>query len=252
MLSKYMVQSLQDLALEQLPGTKALSKKLYIEHGNSRAALQAVAWAPTLLINSPISTSLEVLAGRLLALVGQHPCTHTEYLIEKMEGDNGLCISVENAVLWAEQDRPYIEEALLETARQLCEISGANLPPWMNAIDGQFAQQHNTVTPVPVVAVDASRGVERDKPEPVHKGWVMKKAALIDKHACHWATIQGDFHSASENGLSETAKAPVHGEWFEAAALNWANQRGKLKKEKKQGPANLATVWTSTKHTMEG
>ncbi len=153
MLSKYMVNSLQDLALEQLPGTKALSKKLYIEHGNSRAALQAVAWAPTLLINSPLSTSLEVLAGRLLALVNQHPCTHTEYLIEKMDGDDGLCISVENAVLWAEQDRPYIEEALLETARQLCEISGANLPPWMDAIDGQFAQQQSTATPAPVVAV---------------------------------------------------------------------------------------------------
>ena len=152
MLSKYMVQSLRDLALEQLPGTKALSKKLYIEHGNSRAALQAVAWAPTLLINSPLSTSLEVLAGRLLALVGQHPCTHTEYLIDKMDGDDGLSISVENAALWAEQDRSYIEEALLETARQLCDISGANLPPWMNVPNGQFAPQQSPATPAPVVA----------------------------------------------------------------------------------------------------
>ena len=157
MLSKYMVQSLRDLTLEQLPGTKALSRKLYTEHGNGRAALQAVAWAPVLLINSPLSTSLEILAGRLLALIGQHPCTHTEYLIDKMDGDDGLCMSVEDAVLWAEQDRPYIEEALLETARQLCEISGANLPPWMNAINGQFASQQSPATLAPAAKTKAKR-----------------------------------------------------------------------------------------------
>ena len=149
MLNKYMVQSLRDLALEQLPDTKALSKKLYIEHGNSRAALQAVAWAPTLLICSPLSTSLEVLAGRLLALVGKHPYTHTEYLIDKWDSDDELCTSVEDAVLWAEQDRPYIEEALLETARQLCEISGANLPLWMSTTNGQFVPAQ-TAPPAPV------------------------------------------------------------------------------------------------------
>lgn len=240
MLSKYMVQSLQDLALEQLPGTKALSKKLYIEHGNSRAALQAVAWAPTLLVNSPLSTSLEVLAGRLLALVGQHPCTHTEYLIEKMDGDDGLCISVENAVLWAEQDRPYIEEALLETARQLCEISGANLPPWMNAIDGQFAQQQNTVTPVPVVADDA----------PEKQVDAMKKAALIAALKYEWPSIEADIREATRNELKAAAHTRKHGEWDKDKARAWAVSKGKIKQT--TPVHSLAGAWpgTTTRHTI--
>jgi hypothetical protein len=57
---------------------------------------------------------------------------------------------------------------------------------------------------------------------------VIKKAALIAKHAAQWKTIQADFHDASENGLSEAAKTPKRGYWLEAAALEWAQQRGKL------------------------
>ena len=240
MLSKYRVQSLQDLALEQLPSTKALSKKLYIEHGNRRAALQAVAWAPTLLINSPLSTSLEVLAGRLLALVGQHPCTHTEYLIEKMDGDDGLCISVEDAVLWAEQDRPYIEEALLETARQLCDISGANLPPWMNVLDGQFAPEQNTATPAPVAADDA----------PEKQFDAMKKAALIAALEYEWPSIEADISDATRNGLKAAAHTGKHGEWDKDKARAWAVSKGKIKQT---APVHsLAGAWpgTTTRHTI--
>lgn len=118
--------------------------------------------------------------------------------------------------------------------------------------DAQLIEHYQTPAPAPVASESASRGMEPDKAGPVDKRWVMKKAALIDKHAAQWATIRRDFQDASENGLSKAAKAHGHGEWFEAAALNWADQRGKLEKEKEQGPANLATVWTSTKHTIEG
>jgi hypothetical protein len=108
-------------------------------------------------------------------------------------------------------------------------------------------------TPAPPdVAVGASGGVVTEKAGPVNRGWVMKKAALIDKHTYQWATIKGDFHSASENGLSKAAKAPGHGDWFEADALKWAEQRGKLKKEEEQGPATVGTVWTGRKHTLRG
>jgi hypothetical protein len=104
---------------------------------------------------------------------------------------------------------------------------------------------------LPVATDSAPGGVETDKAGPVNRGWVMKKAALIKKHTYQWATIKGDFHSASENGLSQAAKAPGHGEWVEADALKWAEQRGKLKNEREQGPATLGTVWTGKKHTID-
>lgn len=111
------------------------------------------------------------------------------------------------------------------------------------------AQTPDTPAPAPVVAASDSPA----KPAvTVDRGWVMKKSALIDKHAHQWDTIKGDFHSASENGLSKAAKAPGHGEWFEAEALDWAEQRGKLKKEKQQGPANSIFNLAGTKHTLEG
>ena len=80
----------------------------------------------------------------------------------------------------------------------------------------------------------------------------MKKAAMIVKHASQWKTINGDFHSASENGLSKAAKAPGHGEWYEAAALNWADQRGKRTKEDQQVPVNSVFNLAGTKHTTGG
>ena len=108
------------------------------------------------------------------------------------------------------------------------------------------------ISQMPEVAESAFGTLQTDKAGPVNKAWVMKKAALIRKHAAQWEKIDGDFHSASENGLSKAAKAPGHGVWFEAAALNWADQRGKLAKEKEQGSANFATVWKGKKHTIEG
>ena len=166
MLDKDKVNSLRDLALDHLPDTKALSKKNYIEHRNGRAALQAVAFAPTLLINSPLSTTVEKLAGELLALVGKHPDTHIEYLIDNSIDSDALSISVQDAVLWAEQDRPYIEELLMESAQKLCEISGVALPPWMASADDKSEVIQNIEKPAPVGAVSASSSVKPDKAEP--------------------------------------------------------------------------------------
>ena len=107
-------------------------------------------------------------------------------------------------------------------------------------------------TAAPVVAVGASDGVKPDKTGPVDKGWVMKKAALINKHIAQWPTINRDFQDASENDLSKAAKAPGHGEWFEAAALNWADQRGKRTKQDQQAPVNSVFNLAGTKHTTGG
>ena len=108
----------------------------------------------------------------------------------------------------------------------------------------------DTATLAPVVAVSASGGVESDKAGPVDRGWVMKKIALIAKHTHQWKTINRDFQDASENGLSDAAKAPEHGNWFEAAALNWARQRGKLTEDTQQGPVTLSTVWAGKTRTI--
>ena len=157
MLDEIKVNSLRDFALDHLPATKALSKKLYLEHKDSRAALQVVATAPTLLINSPLSTTVEKLAGRLLHLVGEHPDTHTESLIDCPVGGKALGITLEDAIRYAEQKRAPIEAALIETARSLSEISGALLPPWMNLHNEQFASAQ-TATPALLAALGTQRG----------------------------------------------------------------------------------------------
>ena len=102
-----------------------------------------------------------------------------------------------------------------------------------------------------VVIANAPDGVEPNKVGTRDKGWVMKKAALIKKHAYQWRTINRDFQDARENKLLSAAKASGHGAWFEAAALDWARQRGKLTEGNQQGPANLSTVWTGTRHTKQ-
>jgi hypothetical protein len=127
----------------------ALSKKLYLEHHDSRASLQAVATASTLLINSPLSTQVEKLAGRLLHLVGEHPDTHTEYLIDRAVGDKALGITLEDAARYAEQKKSLTEAALIETAQLLCEFSGVSLPLWMNTHKEQSAPEQSLTTPAP-------------------------------------------------------------------------------------------------------
>lgn len=90
------------------------------------------------------------------------------------------------------------------------------------------------------------------KPLPMNRGWVMKKAALISRHQHQWPTINGDFQGASENGLTKAAKSPGHGDWFEADALNWARQRGKLH-EATEPPALIpATPFSGLAHRIKG
>jgi hypothetical protein len=101
-----------------------------------------------------------------------------------------------------------------------------------------------SATPAPVVAAL----VESDKQAPVNRGWITKKAALIAKHSAQWPTANRDFQDAIENGLSKAAKAPGHGEWYEADALNWANQRGKLIDVSQPAPANSIFNLGETRH----
>lgn len=130
------------------------------------------------------------------------------------------------------------------------EGAGQNLALDPNVLDGmpEAAQP----PPLPVRAETALGNAEPVKAERVDAGWVMKRSALIKKHICRWPTIERDLRDASENGLSNAAKAPVHGEWFETLALNWAKQRTKYTEEVPERPAALETVWSTTQHKLEG
>ena len=78
--------------------------------------------------------------------------------------------------------------------------------------------------------------------------WICKKAALIKKNLYRWPTINRDFQDASENGLGAAAKAPMHGEWFESKALDWAKKKGKLSSSEQQSNALTGNFWPSTVH----
>lgn len=128
MLNKSDVLTLRDLALEQLPKVRA-TRDAAAQHSR-RTALQAVAFSPLGTQYNPASTAIELQASRLLALVGKHPETHDEHLIDVID-DDSLSITIEQALAEAERDRQKTETQLLEAARELCRLSGANSPAWM-------------------------------------------------------------------------------------------------------------------------
>ena len=253
MLTQNQVNSLRDLALEHLPEVRALSKELYSKHHDSRAALQVVAFAPDLVTNSPLSTTANKLAGQLIQLVGQHPETLTEHLIDKLN-DGSLGITPEDAHRWAMRDRPNTETLLIETARSLCEISGATLPPWVQAESEKVEPVQSNATPAPIVFAEAAAVCEKpraiDGPQ-----FSMRKAALIAAHIHEWPTIERDIADASANGLA-VAKHGARG-WWEAVAMDWARAKGKLKGVEKPSTVLVQSMHTMAsipgrKHTMEG
>ena len=75
----------------------------------------------------------------------------------------------------------------------------------------------------------------------------IKRAALIERHARQWPSIERDLKDASTNGLSTDAKAVGVGWWQEDKALTWATERGKLK-----AGMPVASVFTSTTHKIKG
>ena len=84
-------------------------------------------------------------------------------------------------------------------------------------------------------------------------GYVLRRRAAVKKHKDVWPTIEADFNHASENGLSNAAKAPPHGEWYETALLDWAAQRGKLVEPKKSlESVNSVFAIAGRQHRIEG
>jgi hypothetical protein len=82
-------------------------------------------------------------------------------------------------------------------------------------------------------------------------GNILNKRAFIAKYKDEWQTIDADFNHASENGLSKEAKAPLRGEWFEEAALKWADKKGKRQGDKNKTGPNSVFALSGKKHTIK-
>lgn len=92
---------------------------------------------------------------------------------------------------------------------------------------------HPSIQPLPTVPTAGAATSNKQ---------IMKKSALIKKNRGEWVTIESDFHSASENDLSNFAKAQKHGYWHEEDALAWANARGKIKSKKQTESTDLESA----------
>ena len=127
MLHTNKILSLRDLALDHLPKVRAKRDRMKA-HG-SIAALSAVAIAPLKTSHDVASTTIEKQAAVLLHWVHQHPDTSTEWLIPSV--DNSEKELEEILMKDALRNQPMTEVNMLESAKLLCELSGAPLPPWM-------------------------------------------------------------------------------------------------------------------------
>ena len=101
------------------------------------------------------------------------------------------------------------------------------------------------VVPVQTPAPESYTAIKKE-------GYVLKKAALINKYSDEWRSIDADFNHASENGLSAAAKATGHGDWYESAVLEWADQRGKRTATEAKRAPNSVFDLSGTRHTPNG
>jgi len=146
-----------------------------------------------------------------------------------------------------EGEHQWFTEPVRVTREQI-RIKAATLNKILNIWRKKHPAPAQTTT-APVVAASEAPELPTTR---VDRGWVMKKAALIEKLERQWSTINRDFQDASENGLSNAAKAPGHGNWFETDALNWARQRGKLSEATEQQAKTPATLFGGLTHRIKG
>jgi len=111
------------------------------------------------------------------------------------------------------------------------------------------AQDNETRAPIPI-ATEQKKGTA--KAAPTGPRLQVNKAALIAQHKHEWPTIEGDIKSASENGLSQAAKAGARN-WYEDDAVQWARSKNRLVQ-----PTNARTLdnvmgkLPSRTHRLEG
>lgn len=142
---------------------------------------------------------------------------------------------------------PFVVQTLAQLRVMVSDLD--KFLPLLESLDTPQTAPAQTADTVAAPLVEAPAPMPTIKKE----GYVLKKAAAIAKYSATWTTIQADFNHASENGLSEAAKATNHGDWYEKALLTWADQRGK-RGEPKQSREMVNSVFAipGRKHTIEG
>jgi hypothetical protein len=181
MLSKNDVLSLRDFALLHLPKVRHMSERAYLEGHNSRDALQAVAWAPTGILYSPLSTVIERQAAKLLHWVGEHPDTHTEWLNDDMpEFDDFPGALTDALVADAVRDRSIIDEQLVLAAIELSRVSGAALPKPIAALSGPASMIDRPIAARKMSAPD-EMPIRLTAPRQINKLRTNSLDAAIDK-----------------------------------------------------------------------
>lgn len=143
------------------------------------------------------------------------------------------------------------DEPDFQTTLEDCQISGCEI----HALADAFMPDIETDTLPDAEATEAAPVVNVPARLPTIKkdGFVLKRAAAIAKYSATWRTIKTDFKHASENDLSEAAKATKHGYWYENALLAWADQRGKrIEPVQSHTAVNSVFNLPGKKHTLKG
>lgn len=192
-------------------------------------------------------------------IVGPQPLAlyvAAEHARKAYNGEANIREGVSNSIPGTDDSSDRRARAVASIAKQDAEMESTAIAwkqgyeEWLNLMVRELLKPAPAQTaPAPVVTASDAPA----KPTAtIDRGWVMKRAALIEKHERQWPTINRDFQDASENGLSKSAKAPGHGDWFEADALIWARQRGKLSETTGQQTPSPATPFGGLTHRIKG
>lgn len=147
--------------------------------------------------------------------------------------------------LWNKARTP-LPLPLKGTHKSLSLVRANELASQFEAWPRDAATQSTRAAPVVELAQQVAQPTNyRDR------GTVLKKSALIKKYCKRWSTIERDFQDASDNGLTKSAKAPEHGNWFEGDALAWARQKGKLTESTEQSTPTQATWYSGLMHKIQ-
>jgi hypothetical protein len=82
------------------------------------------------------------------------------------------------------------------------------------------------------VALPPTTTVQEQSKNSEPKEVLRKRQAFIDAFQSVWPSIERDLRDSSRNGLSEAAKHRKHGFWCVKPALDWADQRGKIERDR--------------------
>ena len=214
MLTKDKVLSLRDLALDHMPKSRELRDNVRRVSGNSTQALRVIAGAPDATLCDVAATAIERRAAVLLNLVQQHPDALVELLNEPAPCNDDFPGQLEQILANdARVKQSQTESLMLETARMLCELSGASLPPWM----------------MPIKCAAPSGWPENDG-----QGEIRRRGTFVAEVTSFWPTIEQDLSDSGRNGLHDVAKHQDHGFWKVEPAIKWAAERGKITKGRVQ------------------